>query len=244
MKTFYKLTLLFTVFIIIALVAAMVAFNIFTSTSTIPVPNLSGKSLMDATITLSEKRLYLKIGGEDYSTDVPAGFIMKQDIPSDNKIKEGRTLSVIMSKGPYIKYMPDFTGIFLTEAEAVAAKNNIKNYRIVTVHSDKVERNKVIAQIPAPEEKGSKDLSLLVSAGGYETTYYCPDFAGRPLSEAQELAKSIGLELVINGSGGKIIDQQPQAHSIIRKFSKVTITLEDSKEEKKDELEGPKEDIH
>ncbi|MBF0472837.1 MAG: PASTA domain-containing protein [Nitrospirae bacterium] len=241
MRTFYRLTLLFTVFIAIVFVAAIIAFNIFTSTSSIPVPDLSGKSLMDATMALSDKRLYLKIGGEDYSTDVPSGFIMKQDIPQGNKIKEGRTLSVILSKGPYIQYMPDFTGVNIKEAQAIAAKNNIKSYRIVTVHSDKIEKDKVIAQIPAPEEKGNKDLSLLVSDGAYDTTYYCPDFAGRPIAEAQELAKSLGIELVLNGTGNKISDQQPQTHSIIKKFSKVTITLkDDEKKEEKIELKDPK----
>jgi serine/threonine-protein kinase len=225
MRIFYKSVLLFTVFIIIVIFAAMVAFKIFTSSASILVPDLAGKSLMDANRTLSEKKLYLKIDGEDYSADVANGNIMKQDIPQGNDIKEGRTIGVILSKGPYIQYMPDFTSITITEAQEIAHKKNIKISTIINVHSDKIEMNKVIAQKPAPDEKGAKDLSLVVSAGGYESKYFCPDFVGRSVPEAQELAKSLSLELVVNGEGTKVEGQQPSNHSIIKKFSKVTISL-------------------
>jgi len=66
------------------------------------VPDVQGKSMIEANTILKNEGLYIRVEGEDYDPAVPEGFIVRQDIPSGNKVKEGREIKVIVSKGPRI----------------------------------------------------------------------------------------------------------------------------------------------
>ncbi len=230
MKVLAKVLGFFIVFFCITVAAGYVTFMILTSAKSIEVPHLKGKSLLEANEILSGMKLYLKIEGEQYDMEIPSGYILKQKIPAGEKIKEGRTIRVVISKGPHVRYMPDFTGIRLKDAEEMVAMQNINIKKVIYVHSDSIEKDIVISQRPAPEEKGEKELTLIVSSGDYDVRYYCPDFIGKSVGEAKELAKSLGLELEISGPGEKITNQDPQPESIVRKGDIIHLELQKEEE--------------
>jgi len=231
MKGIIKITLYISLFIFLAIVSSYVTFWVMGSKKTVTVPDLRGKSLVEANKVLLSKRLYLKIGGEDFSTDVPTGYIIRQEIPPDNKIKEGRTIRVIISKGPRIYYMPTFVGLNLDEARELAIKKNIKIKKIIKVHSDSFDKGIVIAQRPAPEEKGSDNITLLLSRGPFKILYVCPDFTKMSLDEAKDLADRMGIELELIDYGSLIAEQTPPPGSIIRKGESVKLRLKYEEEQ-------------
>ncbi|HEB75948.1 MAG TPA: PASTA domain-containing protein [Nitrospirae bacterium] len=231
MKGFIRATLYISLFILMAIVSSYVTFWVLGSKKTVTVPDLRGRSLVEANKELLSKRLYLKIGGEDFSTDVPTGYIIRQDIPPDNKIKEGRTIRVIISKGPRIYYMPAFVGLNLDEAKELAMKKNIKIRKILKVHSDSFDKGIVIAQRPAPEEKGSDSITLLLSRGPFKTVYVCPDFTTMSLDEAKTLADRMGIELELIDYGSLIAEQTPPAGSIIKRGDSIKLRLKYEEEQ-------------
>ncbi len=231
MKGLMRIVLYASLFLFLAITSSYITFRVMGSKKTVTVPDLRGKSLVEANKELLSKRLYLKISGEDFSTEVPTGFILRQDIPPDNKIKEGRTIRVIISKGPRIYYMPAFIGLNLDEARELATMENIKIRKIVRVHSETYERGIVIAQRPAPEEKGADSITLLVSKGPFEVLYTCPDFTTMSLVEAKTLADKMGLELEMVDYGSLIVEQSPAPGTVIKRGESVKLKLKYEEEQ-------------
>jgi beta-lactam-binding protein with PASTA domain len=232
MKGLLKSIAYFIIFSVTGILVAYITFFILSSTKSYEVPDLTGKSLIEANKVLSGKNLYLKIDGESHDADIASGYILKQDIPAGNLIKAGRRIGVIISKGPKILYTPMLAGLLIDDAEEIAQKSHIKIDKIIKVHSNTIDNNMVIAQDPNPEEHGSGGLSLIVSVGGYDDYMICPSFKGLGIDKARELAQMTGLDISIRGSGSKIGSQSPVASSLIKKGALIKLELEEEKEKK------------
>ncbi len=231
MRNLFRIALYVFLFFVLAIVSSYLTFRMLGASRTVTVPDLKGKSLIEANRLILERRLYLKVQGEEFSTDIPPGHIIRQDIPPEKKIKQGRTIEVIVSKGPKRYYMPNFVGLLIDEAREEAIKKNIKIERIVRVHSDKFERDMVIAQRPSPDEKGSDKVTLLISAGAYRIAYICPDFTSMTLEEVKVIADRLGIELEFSGFGSIIAAQTPPPGKIIYKGDVVRLRLEYKEEQ-------------
>ncbi|MBF0566627.1 MAG: PASTA domain-containing protein [Nitrospirae bacterium] len=225
MKALIRIFVFFFIFSVVTVITGYITFGILTSSKNIVVPDLKGKSLLEANSILGGAKLYLKIEGEDYSSDTTSGHIMKQNIPAGNKIKEGRTISVVMSKGPRFQSMSDLRGLTLQKAQEEASSMRLKITKVIEINADSVEKNVVIGQKPSPEEKGGNDMTLIVSKGKFPVTYYCPDFMGKDSGYAEKIAESLGLVLNVVGTGGKVISQSPLPDSLIKKGDIVNIKL-------------------
>jgi beta-lactam-binding protein with PASTA domain len=191
-------------FIILGLV-----FNVLSFTRTVEVPDLHGQSLLEANRLLTDRGLYLKIEGEDYDSFTPHGNVIRQDIPPGNKVKERRAIKVVISKGPRVKSVPMLVNETLTNAENLLLQEGLKIGKVIGVHSDVVEKDKIVAQDPTPDGPVSDKITVLVSLGPYVRLYYCPDFRGMSAEEAQQLIKKLDLTADIEGSGEEVERQKP-----------------------------------
>ncbi|NOY64693.1 MAG: PASTA domain-containing protein [Nitrospirae bacterium] len=225
MRTLIRVGIYVTTFLILTTLSGYLTFRFMGAGKTVTVPDLRGKDLIEANRLILEKRLYLKVQAEEFSTDVPAGYIIMQSIPPEEKIKEGRTIEVVVSKGPKRYYMPNFVGMLVDEAREKAIEKNIKIERVIKVHSDRFVTDMVIAQMPDAEEKGSDKVTLLVSSGKFRIPYVCPDFMRMGLDEAKALADRLGLELELTGFGGIISAQKPAPGEIIFRGDVVRLKL-------------------
>ncbi|MBF0317225.1 MAG: PASTA domain-containing protein [Nitrospirae bacterium] len=222
MKVFLRIVLFFFIFSVVTVITGYITFGVLTTSKSIAVPDLRGKSLLDANGILSGVKLYLKVEGETYDEAIPNGQIAKQNIPAGNKIKEGRTISVVMSKGKRSQTAEDLRGQPVEKALDSANKQDVA--KVIEVHSDTVEAGKVIAQRPSPDDKGGgKELSVVMSKGPYVSPVYCPDFIGQDVSQAEELAKSLGLEVNVTGTGVRVNGQLPAPNTVIKKGSTVEL---------------------
>lgn len=232
MNKFVRYPLFFVIFFLTGILTAYLTFIILTTTKSHEVPVLVGTSLLDANKTLHEMKLFIKIEGETYDADIPAGYILKQEIPAGNRIKEGRTIGVIISKGPKMLYVPMLSGLLIDEAETLIKQNNIQLERIIRVHSPTVEKNRVIGQDPNPEEQGAGGMTLIVSAGSYDEVLICPSFHDMSIDKARDLAQKLGLETLISGDGTVVESQVPYASSLIKKGDTIRLKLAEEKENK------------
>lgn len=214
-KIFIGIIYLFLFFIVV-ITTGYLTFTILSFSRTVEVPELKGLSLPEANSLLSKRGLYLKVEGEEYDPIIPPGHISRQDIPSNSKVKENREIKVFISKGPKVLLTPEVADLYLNEAESIIIKNGLKIERIIYVHSDSIEKGKIIAQRPDPEEKPGDSISLIVSAGPYQKVLFCPDFTGKDETEAGDIAERLGLKLEFTGSGQRIVSQKPKPNSLIR----------------------------
>jgi len=221
-----KISLYIFAFTVAVLFFAYITFKLLSFSRTVDVPDLSGKSLVEVNELLSLKGLNLKIEGEDYDADVPAGHIIRQDLPFGSRVKEQRSIRVYVSKGPRVQSVPSVVGESLDKAEAVLLQNGLKVAKVIRVHSTSAEKDRVIAQKPAPGEKIAEKITLVVSSGPYEEIYYCPDFQGMIKQEAVQLAEKLGLKVSVTGSGETVKSQKPRPGSQIKTGDTVYLQME------------------
>ncbi|HXX54297.1 MAG TPA: PASTA domain-containing protein [Thermodesulfovibrionales bacterium] len=227
-------------FILLGLVSGYLAFKVLSFSKTVDVPDLRDKTLVEANTLLTKRGLYLKVEGEDFDPLIVPGRIVRQDVPAGNKVKEQRGIKVFLSKGPKVWSIPELTGQIIEEAEPVIGKSGLRIEKVIHVHSDTVEKDRIIAQRPNPDEvawgplsENSEEnrgrqygLSLIVSSGPYEALYSCPDFSGKSREEALALAERLHLNLQLGGSGERVKSQRPKPHAVIRSGEPVYLQFE------------------
>lgn len=167
MKRFLKAILLIAILFGIGIVAGHLTFKALSFSRTVDVPDLKGKGMVEANRLLKAKGLYIRLEGEEYDNAVPEGSIVRQDVPAGNKVKEGREIKIVVSKGPRVKYVPDVVGLTLSEAEAQLMAKKIVIRRTVYAHSDRVPKDTILAQRPEVNEQGDA-FSVVVSLGALE----------------------------------------------------------------------------
>jgi beta-lactam-binding protein with PASTA domain len=210
MNNLIKFTLYMLAFIFLGLIFGYITFKALSFSRTVEVPDLYGKSPLESNKLLTKNGLYFKIEGEDYDSTVLAGNILRQDIPAGEKVKEQRAIKVIISKGPKVKSIPNLVNETLINAESILLQKGLKIAKVIMVHSDTAEKDRIVAQKPGPDEQVSEHVTVLVSLGQYDVIYYCPDFKNMSFEQAKELINKLNLKIETEGSGEKIEKQKPE----------------------------------
>ena len=213
-------------FLIMGLLSGYLTFKLMSFSRTVEVPDLKGKSVVEANELISREGLYLKVEGEEYDPTVPTSRIVRQDIPAGNKVKEQRGIRVFLSKGPKVQSVPDLTGQTLNDAESMIAKNGLHTGKIIRVHSSTAEKDRIISQRPDPDEPIKDPLVLVVSAGPYDIIYHCPDFSGKGREDATTLAGKLGLVAEFTGQGERVKSQKPKPGALIRSGEPIHLQME------------------
>lgn len=228
MNRFLRIPLFFVLFVALGLVFGFLTFKVLSFSRTVDVPVLTNLTMVEANDALSRAGLYLKVEGEDFDSAIPAGRIVRQDVPPGNKVKEQRAIKVVISKGPRVLSLISLAGMTLPDAEAALLQQGLRIGRTIYVHADNVEKGRIVAQKPEPDEKLSDQITVLVSLGPHEVSYFCPDFIGKPLEQAKELALKLGIVLETSGSGPVIGSQKPKPGSLIRSGEKVQLEMKEA----------------
>ena len=224
-RNLIKFPLYMLAFILLGLTFGYLTFKVLSFSRTVEVPDLYGKSPLESDKLLAPNSLYLKIEGEDYDSVVPPGNILRQDVPAGNMVKERRGIKVTISKGPRVKSVPMLVNETLINAESILLQKNLKITKVIMVHSDTVDKDRIVAQKPEPDERVSDNITLLVSLGPYDIFYYCPDFRGMSLEQSKELAQKLNLKIETEGSGDKIETQKPEPGKQVKARDTVHLRL-------------------
>ncbi|MBM4129279.1 MAG: PASTA domain-containing protein [Nitrospira sp.] len=224
--TIFRIPLYIFAFISLGLIFGYLTFTAISFTRTVEVPSLCGKNLVEANELLTKNGLYLKIEGEDYDATVLQGHILKQDVPAGKKVKEGRGIKVIVSKGPRVQSIPLLVNDTLPNAESLLLQKGLRIAKIIRVHSDRIEKDRIVAQKPEPDEKVGDYITVLVSLGPHEVIYYCPDFKGMAIEDANELIEKLTLKGETTGYGRMVKAQKPNPGTFVKKGDTIYLQLE------------------
>ncbi len=163
-----KSTLFILVIFVFGLLSGHITIKILSSGDMVIVPELKGKSIEEANEILQGIELKLRLIGKDYDPNIPERCIISQDVPAGNMIKKGSHINVITSIGHPVEDIPDIVGLPVDFVEAMLKERGIVIKKFIYVHSERVEKNIVLAQRPEPGEKKGEGISILVSLGNYE----------------------------------------------------------------------------
>jgi beta-lactam-binding protein with PASTA domain len=225
MKNFFKLFIYFITFIAVGAVSVLLVYKVVNFDEMSEVPSMVGKSVTEAAQMLNERKLFLNIERKEHNEEVPEGNIVSQNIEPGQEIRIGSEVGVVVSKGTEIYSMPSFEGQLLDDARLTLANLGIQIKKITPVHSDTVEKGRIIAQRPLPGNIDSNEIHFLVSLGPYEALYRCPSFVNMTIDDARMLAGELGIKLKEKGKGSRIIFQKPEAGVAVKRDDAVEVTL-------------------
>lgn len=207
----------------------------------VQIPDVVGMEQTEAQKTIEDAKLKYEKKSEEYNKDVPAGYIISQDpgyMPNYN-VKEGSTISVVVSLGQNLVKVPKVTG--LTQEDATKQLEDLGLVvNVEETYSSKVEAGYVIEQSVKENEEidAGESITIKVSKGTEKVTV--PDLTGKTESEAKTAIKDAGLKLKTvvttedtTKDDGVVVKQSLEAGTEVEKNATITITVNKLQENKK-----------
>ena len=205
-----------------------------TTVKEVAIPNWVGVSKEEAEQQAKDMKLKLEVKGEEFSNDVPAGYIISQDPTyiENFKIKEKSTISVIISKGQEIIKLPKVVGKTRDEANEELTKLGL-TVEIKEETSKTVEEGVVIKQsIDSGKEVPSGTtvtLTVSIGTGIKETTV--PGVIGKKEEDAKSSLTGTNLKVEVayeedtSKDNGVVLKQSIDAGKTVEEGTTVTITV-------------------
>jgi len=218
---------------------AIYAFNNWMSVPVVEVPDIVGKNQVEAQELLVECGLVPRLSAEKYDPDVPANTVISQSPLGGEKVKKGREVYYVLSKGESLVNVPDVRDLTLREAQLELENNNLELGNVDHVFHDTVPEDHVITQNPRANTSVSigTRVDLSVSKGPQEEKTVVPRLIGLLLDKAESTLKENSLELGevskvhTNLTYGTVITQDPTEGTEVLAHSKVNVTISIGPEE-------------
>lgn len=186
-------------------------------------PAITGKTLDQAVVLLSEANLNIRVVGQKEEAQLPEGTILTQTPAPGTKIKEQQALYVTISKKISPRALADFIG--QQEADAVAALEKLSLHAKVYKVASELPHGTIIAQCPQAGNPVTDNTVILYSALSPDKSLLMPNFKNRPLDEVISFLELQGITPTIlhtlvapdhRCTHCIVIDQRPLAGTFVK----------------------------
>ncbi|RPJ61006.1 MAG: PASTA domain-containing protein [Acidobacteria bacterium] len=218
LRTAGRLLLLATALLATYLVSTAIAARIALRALEVRVPNLQGQALNDATASLMELGLRLRVE-EQRRTDTrdAAGHIAVQHPEAGANARRGRNVRVWLSEGARTNIVPRLVGETERMAIAHLEQDGVRLAAMSEVRTDAYPTGMVVAQDPPPDSTGNA-VSVLLNRGERGATYLMPDLIGVNGARAADVLRERGFRVAVVGQHpypgvppGVVLRQSPEA---------------------------------
>ena len=171
----------------------------------VQVPEVTGQSEIEAERVLAAEGLKLSKISEQWSPDIPRGFIISQDPDGGGVVKRGRRISVIVSLGAQGTSVPLLEGVTARQAQLLLEAAGLRSGRVAKVYTEEASKDLVVASDPPGEtlvEQGTV-VNLLVSLGPRPQSYLLPDLTGKQIEDVSRSLREEGFQVQIREGGPK-----------------------------------------
>ncbi len=217
----------------ISLGGTLLYFNL-TTPKEVQIPDLRGKTAEEAEAILSQNKISIEYADEEYNKDIEAGKIISQQPPykQNFNIKEGSTITVVVSKGAELTTMPKVIGMTKDEAIAELKAYNLKA-EVIEEISQEVEEGYIIKQDIEPDTTidAGETVKIYVSIGTGLEQVIVPSVLGRSIEEAQKMLEAQKLKVEIeygedtSKSNGVVLSQNVTSGTVLDEGSTVVLTV-------------------
>ena len=238
-----KLLIGITAIILIVLLFNSVIMPLYVKhTSLVKVPNVVGMNFMEAKRIIEDAGLDVKQGDLRYDESKPVGQILEQNPPSDQFVKNGRRIYLIVCGGEQLVEVPRLIGKTLRDAKFTLEQRNLKVGQEVKKFSNEYAEDIVISQIiqPGSKVKKSTRVDLIISNGPIIGDIIIPDFVGKKLEDAKKLIIEKKLKvgkvtyLASDLPSGEILDQYPKKDKSAKENTEIDLIVAQKRKIKKD----------
>jgi len=213
-----KLLLLGGALLLTYVIFAAASMRYALNTREVVVPALAGKTVNEASATLADAGLNLRVEeGIRVDPKVPAGQVITQDPPPGVRTRRERSIKVWISAGARATVVPVLIGESERTAQLRLQQEGLLLEASSEVRSGDYPAGTVIAQAP-PGKTRAVQVSLLVNRGESGATYVMPDLIGVNGDRAADLLRARGFRVAVVGDhpypgvpAGIVLRQNPQA---------------------------------
>ena len=230
LSTIIGLVLLFT----LSLGGTLLVLNI-TNPAEVEMPNVVGLSKEEAQKEIEAAKLKFEVEKEEYNKEVPEGYVISQDptyMESFNKVKEGSTVSVVISKGQEKATVPNVKGKEKEEAIKLIEEANLKA-EIVEETSRTVQEGYVISQETDPDTEvyAGDTVIIHVSTGTGIKEVTVVSVIGQSEANAASTLQELGLKVNVSyeedssKDNGVVLKQSVASGNVVDEGTTITITV-------------------
>lgn len=226
------------IFLLSALIYGLVGY----SSGDIAVPDVKGKTLVEAEAILKDNNLDFTLK-EEFDAKLPTGTVIKQSPGAGSHVKAGRKIQLTVSKGAEPGVVPDLKGKNLAEATEMLHAAKLAVGKVTVQYKEGAAQGAVLSQDIEAGKKvaaGTKvDLVVNISKG----QSVVPDLKGLTLSDARERLSSMGLMVGSvttkedSAPKGTVIGAEPEFGKVLSEGSVVTLIVSGGKKEEKKQKE-------
>ena len=241
-----KLAIVFTG-LVVAITAVFVCITIFTKGSTVEVPDVSNKTINEATKILQKAGFIVSDEEENIvSEDIDEGRVVKTSPGAGNNRKKGSTVKLYISSGEGTVTVEDYKGKNYLEVKGMLNSKGISVEEKSEVISDPDTEYKdgdIVAQSVEPGEKIHTGDTITLTYAQIGEVY--PDFTDgtKTVSDVESFCDQYSLKLTIKYSSvgthkdGDIISQSRKAGSVVKENATFSITVYQSDNSSEEEIE-------
>ena len=230
-----KVASIIALFVLIFVATLVITLTVINSSSPkdVQIPNVVNLTQEEAKQRIEQLKLKFAYK-EEYSADVEAGHVISQDPQYINNysVKEGSTVTVVISKGMEQTKVPKVIGMEYSKAESSLTEAGLEVEKVEET-SQKVEAGYVISQeIDANTEvqKGTK-IKIHVSTGTGIKKVTVTSVIGKSSEEAKKILTDLKLEVNVvededtSKSDGVVLKQSVDPGTSVEEGSAITITV-------------------
>jgi len=197
----------------------------------LPVPEVSGRSLEEASEILSEMGFKPSVDGRVFSHDVPEGWVVSQNPVEGRIVKKWRTVELIVSKGPQMVEVPNIVGYSLRDAALMLDEQGLK----LGVPEEEINEQAAIDEVLFQEPSSGSvpvgsSINVVIAVRQKSTVLLVPDIRGSYLDQAQKDLAEYGLSIGKSFPDfsdeipqGMIIDQNPRPQASVQKGTAIDV---------------------
>ncbi len=199
------------------------------------VPNVVGLQYADAEKKLAQTGFTVQRGEVRFHGAAPRGSVLSQDPEPESNAPPGARITLSVSGGPKVAAVPSIIGLSREQAQLALEQAGF-TMGLVSERPSNEPRGAVIDARPRPgtQSPAPSPVALVVSAG--PTNVVVPDLTGRPLSDAFQLLRQVGLRVGdVKTPAGAVIptpdmavmvqSQTPIAGNLVIAGTKVDLTV-------------------
>lgn len=195
---------------ILAFIILILIFNkglLGKSSSNITVPSFLGKTGVQYEQELQKLGLNYKISGY-VTSDLEKNFVVDTYPKEGTVVKKGDTIKAILSEGVELIKVPNVINMTTERARLTLQREGLIIGNIEERFSDVYERGVIMIQNPSPGSQINKNetVSIVISRGSETSLVTVPQFVGKDIVEAQNLAVLNGVNIKLKSIDTEVQD--------------------------------------
>jgi beta-lactam-binding protein with PASTA domain len=233
-KLIFRAAVSALLFFILFFLSAIIFSQVLLKSEVVTVPDIVGKTVVQARADLARKDLSLAQRGAEPNDRVEKGLISRQDPAPGSRIRNTTPVQIVTSAGSGTVTVPDLASKPLDEALTLLQAAGLTKGRLTQVHTPRLPAGRILAQKPAPGAvvERSFPVGLLLSQGDLDDCYVMPDFIGLRADRVIARLNAWGFKIADiryvyypGAPAGLIVRQDPPNGFRIQRRNRITLEV-------------------